>query len=149
MADIEFFSQEWADAVREAINAEPDPDYKADKLELYWMWIDVAKGGLDITLALGCRDLGTWIVCDISGGECTGARTADELPDDVTFALSGSLEDWRDILSGFDTNKAVMYRKLRLERGDVFAFFDRVYFYTEALQRIAKIPTDTPAPVSA
>lgn len=149
MADIEFFSQQWADAVREAINAEPDPDYKADKLELYWMWIDVAKGGLDITLAFGCRDLGTWIVCDISGGECTGARTADELPEDVTFALSGSLGDWRDILSGFDTNKAVMYRKLRLERGDVFAFFDRVYFYTEALQRIAKIPTDTPAPVSA
>lgn len=149
MADIELFSQDWAEAVREAINAEPDPDYKADKLELYWMWIDVAKEGLDITLALGLREAGRWVVCDISGGECTGVRTTNELPDDVTFALSGGLEDWRDILSGFDTNKAVMYRKLRLDRGDVFAFFDRVYYYTEALQRIAKIPTKIPEPAGA
>lgn len=140
----EFFSRPWADAVRDAINAPPDPDYKADKLELYWMWIVVAKEGLDVTWALGVRDLDKWIVLDIERGEVTGARTADAMPDDATFALAGNLADWRDIMEGFNANKAVMYRRLQLECGDVFAFFDRVYFFIEALVSIQGVPTEMP-----
>lgn len=143
----ELFSDEWAQAAKDAINAEPDPEYKADKLELYWMWILVAMEGLDITWALGIRDLGKWLVLDIENGQVTSARTADQMPDDVTYALAGDLADWRDIMEGFNANKAVMYRRLQLERGDVFAFFDRIYFFIEALVSIQGIPTELPEPV--
>lgn len=142
---VEFLSQAWADAARAAINAEPEAAHRDSKLPLYWDWIDVAKKGFDGSLALGSRDDGRFVLLRIEQGVCTEARSSDGLPEDATFALSGTTDDWRAIAGGYDTNKAVMYRKLRLDQGDVFAFFDRVYFFTEGLAAIAKIPTAFPA----
>ena len=38
-----------------------------------------------------------------------------------------------------------MYRRLMLEGGDVFRFFNRVYLFTESLVALSKVPTDLPA----
>jgi hypothetical protein len=38
-----------------------------------------------------------------------------------------------------------MYRRLRLEKGDVFRFFNRIYFFTEALVALSKVPASLPA----
>lgn len=141
---VDIFSPGWAEAVRDAVNAEPDADYKASKLILYWNWIDVARAGFDGVWALGCRELDRFVALRLEAGRCIEARLTSGLPDDATFALEGGLEDWRAIASGFDTNKAVMYRRLRLVRGDVFAFFDRIYFFTEALASIARVPVTIP-----
>ena len=64
---------------------------------------------------------------------------------DATFVLAGDYAAWKDIAEGYDAGKAVMYRRLRLEQGDVFRFFNRVYLFTESLVAISKIPATLPA----
>ena len=144
---IEFLSQAWADAAKEAFNAEPDAEYRAGKLDLYWDWIEVAGRGFEGSLALGSRDDGRFVLLRFERGTCTQGRTSDGLPEEATFALTGTLADWAAVAGGYNANRAVMYRKLRLDQGEVFAFFDRVYFFTEGLAAVAKIPTAFPQPV--
>ena len=47
-------------------------------------------------------------------------------------------------MAGFDMGKAVMYRKLLLEKGEVLDFFKSVYYWTESLASIQRIPTAFP-----
>jgi hypothetical protein len=137
------FTQEWADAVREAVNAPPEPAYRDTKLHFYWDWIGEARRTFDGTLVLGDRDLGRYAALRFADGICTDVPITDAIPDDATFALVGGTGDWDAITQGYDTSKAVMYRKLALVSGDVFAFFDRVYFFTEALASIGRIPVSS------
>ena len=44
-------------------------------------------------------------------------------------------------MGGFDMGKAVMYRKLLLEKGEVLEFFKSIYFWTESLACVQRIPT--------
>lgn len=144
MADL--FSEEWAKQAKDAINSFPDDDYRATKLHLYWDWIDAARKGFDGSWALGIRDVGggpRYVRFDISKGEVTGAELSDEAPE-ATFVLAGGLEVWKDLYDGFDAGKAVMYRRLLLDKGDVFRFFDRIYFFTESLVAMSKVPTTIP-----
>ncbi len=147
MAD--FMTPEWAEHVRQAVNREPDPEYKAGKLDFYWDWIDAARKGFTGTWALGVRDMpgrgGVWLALRFKEGDCSEASVVVGDVPDATFALAGQYEDWQAIMAGFDTSKAIMYRKLLLERGGVFELFDRVYFFTEALAVIGKVPTRFPA----
>ena len=142
-----FFTDEWAQAVREAFNTEPTEEEKADKLVMYWDWIKLAKETFTGRLALGVldppgADEPSYVVLDFTKGDCTKATvTGADGAEESSFALAGRYDDWRAIMSGFDTNKAVMYRKLMLKQGDVFRFFDRVYYFTEALGRVARVPT--------
>lgn len=140
----ELFSQDWADAAKDAINGFPDDDYRATKLQLYWDWIDAAKGSFNGSLALGVRGGDRYAVFEFADGSCASATISDTKPDS-TFILTGDLDAWRDILGGYDAGKAVMYRRLRLERGDVFRFFNRIYLFTESLVALQKIPATLPA----
>lgn len=58
---------------------------------------------------------------------------------DIACGSSGR----RTILDGFDTNRAIMYRKLMLW-GNTCRSFDRVYVFTETLAAIEKIPAVFP-----
>lgn len=147
---MELFSQEWADASREAINTFPDDAYRETKLFLYWDWIAAAKAGFDGSLAIGVRDLPNgaapkprYVTFAFSDGQCASATVSDE-PPDATFILAGDYETWKDIVGGYDAGKAVMYRRLRLEQGDVFRFFNRVYLFTESLVALSKVPATLP-----
>lgn len=134
-----FLTQEWAQAVREAVNKPLDEQYKASKLQLYWDWVDQARNTFEGSLALGAKESDRFVRLNYSGGECKSAEVVSE--PDATFALVGTTPDWQQVMGGFDTNKAIMYRKLRLEQGDVFAFFNRVYVFAEALYALSKVPT--------
>lgn len=148
------FTEEWAEEVRDAINSFPDPDYRATKLDLFWNWIDVAREGVNGVWALGVKDLPgagngsgrpAYACFTIRDGKATAAEITDEPPADALYVLSGKYEVWRDIVTGFDAGKAVMYRRLLLEKGDVFRFFNRVYFFTESLVALSKVPAELPA----
>ena len=148
----EIFSPDWAAEVKDAINSYPDDDYRATKLDLFWNWIDAARKGFTGTLALGVRDLPSngsakraYATFVISEGEVTSVDVVDDLPEDTTFSLIGDYAVWKDIVEGYDSGKAVMYRRLRLEKGDVFRFFNRIYFFTESLVALSKVPTKLPA----
>ena len=147
----ELFSQAWADEVGAAINSYPDDAYRETKLYLYWDWIDAARKGFTGTFAIGARDLPSngsakpaWVRFAIDAGQVTGAEIADD-PGDATFALVGNYDVWRDMTQGYDAGKAVMYRRLMLEKGDVFRFFNRIYFVTESLVALSKVPVSLPA----
>jgi putative sterol carrier protein len=141
----EVFTQEWADEVRAAVNSFPDPEYKATKLDMFWDWITVARQGFNGSFALGVRELNKFVKLTIDSGECTKAEIVNSA-DDATYVLNGDLATWRDIIdNGYDCGKAVMYRRFRLEQGDVFRFFNRIYFFTESLVALSKVPATIPA----
>lgn len=147
MAEPRFFSKEWADAVREAVNQGPSEDYLGSKLDDYWEWIDNARNSFEGTLAFGITEgedvLPEVVVLEFSGGECTtaGVRTLDDLSDDA-FLVAGERAAWRDLMSGYDAGKTVMYRRLLLVRGNLLGFFNRVYFFVELLALVGRVPTD-------
>lgn len=141
----ELFSEGWAEAAREAIDSFPDDAYRETKLQMYWDWIDVAKQGFEGALTLVARDIGRCASFRFSGGRCTEVSVSDSPPDDTTFVLAGDLQTYSDILEGYDAGKAVMYRRLRLEKGDVFRFFNRIYLFTESLVALSKVPATLPA----
>jgi putative sterol carrier protein len=141
----EIFTQEWADEVKDAVNTFPDDTYKATKLDMFWMWIDAARKGFNGSFAIGARDLKKYVKLTIEAGECTKAEIVDAA-EDATYVLNGNLDVWRDIITnGYDCGKAVMYRRFRLEQGDVFRFFNRIYFFTESLVAMSKVPATIPA----
>jgi putative sterol carrier protein len=152
MAD-EIFTQAWADDVKDAINNYPDADYRATKLDLFWDWIVAARTGFSGGFAIGVRDLPAngaakevFAKFTIDAGDCTKAEIVDrEMAMDSTFVLVGDYQVWKDIVEGYDSGKAVMYRRLRLEKGDVFRFFNRIYFFTESLVALSKVPAKLPA----
>ena len=143
------FTQEWADEVRTAVNSFPDPEYKATKLDMFWDWITVARNGFNGSFALGARDYDggqKFVKLTIDAGECTKAEITDTQPEDARYVLAGDYDVWRDIVAnGYDCGKAVMYRRFRLEQGDVFRFFNRIYFFTESLVALSKVPATLPA----
>lgn len=143
----ELFSQEWAGDVRNAINSFPDDEYRATKLDMFWDWIKAAREGWSGIWVLGARSNGDarFVALTIEAGECTKAEVVDEPPEDATYVLAGDFDVWKDILGGYDSGKAVMYRRLRLEKGDVFRFFNRIYFFTESLVALSKVPAKLPA----
>ena len=141
----ELFSQEWAEEARAAIDSFPDDAYRETKLQMYWDWIDVAKSSFKGSLTLRARDIDRYATFSFADGKCADVSVSDAAPQDTTFILAGDLQTYRDILEGYDAGKAVMYRRLRLEKGDVFRFFNRIYLFTESLVALSKVPATLPA----
>ncbi|MEO3874645.1 hypothetical protein ABGB18_38140 [Nonomuraea sp. B12E4] len=56
--------------------------------------------------------------------------------------LTAGLATWRNLREGADPGQAVMYRRLRLERGDVLAFFRVIYFFVESLAALSHVPAE-------
>lgn len=144
-----FMSRQWAQAVGEAVNAGPAPDYRATKLEDYWGWIEMAKLGVNQPLALAVRDLpsgtgadGDTLLLELAQGVVTGVEVGDraQLEGRAAFLLAGDHRDWVALLEGYDVGKTVMYRKLMLEVGDILAFFAAAYYWVELLARLVTVP---------
>jgi hypothetical protein len=156
---IVFFSREWAKAAKDAMNAGPSEEARAKKIERFWEWIEKAKQHVNCQLGLAVRGLPTngrrpgrdCLLLDLERGRCVRARLVprEDAERTATYILSGSGEDWREIMGGFDMGKAVMYRKLMLEKGEVLEFFKSIYYWTESLACIQRIPTEFPVRRSA
>ncbi|HEY3685444.1 MAG TPA: hypothetical protein VGL93_20610 [Streptosporangiaceae bacterium] len=144
---VEFFGPEWAERARAAVDAGPDEELRATKLPTYWGWIDNVRATYDASWALGVTDLrddgpvylklswrdGTCHAAEIAGGDV-----------DADYVLSGTLAVWRDLLGGDDPGRIVMYRRLRLQSGDVLRFFQGIYFFVESLAAVARVPAALP-----
>jgi hypothetical protein len=145
---LEFWSRDWAKAAKQAWNAGPSAEARSKKIARFWEWIEKAKQHVDCRLALavdglpgsGARDC---LLLDLVQGRCVRARLATRADAEATatYILAASYRDWREIMGGFDLGKAVMYRKLLLEKGEVLVFFKSIYYWTESLACLQRIPT--------
>src|SRR6478672_3809404 len=118
MAD--FFSKEWADAVRDALTAGPDEQARAVKLQEYWDFFDFLKSIYPASWALGCRDRGSYLFVQWHEGTVTDCRIIG--PDDplqATYVLGMDYRDWKALHDGYDAQRTVMYRTIMLEQGDL------------------------------
>ena len=143
MAD--FFTKQWADAVRDALTAGPDEQARAVKLQEYWDFFDFLKSMYPASWALGCRDLGSYLFVQWAGGTVTDCRIIG--PDDplqATYVLGMDYRDWKALHDGYDAQRTVMYRKIMLEQGDLLEFFKAIYFFVESLAVIGAVPAGYP-----
>jgi hypothetical protein len=155
VADPEFFSNQWAAQVGDALTAGPPQEARAGKLEEYWDFIEQVKGTYLASWALRCRDLpaelgegpaslfvqwdrGTVTDCQITG--------PGRLPE-ASYVLGMDYADWKALHEGYDAQRTVMYRKMLLEDGDLLEFFKGIYFFVESLAVIATVPARYPARV--
>jgi hypothetical protein len=153
MAEPRFFSQPWADTVRDALTAGPSAQARAGKLQEYWDFFELIKGMYPASWALGCRDLpaelGTgpaYLYLQWGGGTVTDGRIIG--PDEVrkaTYMLNMDYAGWNALHEGYDAQRTVMYRKILLEDGDLLEFFKTIYFFVECLGVIGTVPARYPA----
>jgi hypothetical protein len=137
-----FFSTDWAEAVRGAVDAGPDDALRATKLDTYWGWIDQVRADYGESWALGrCNPDGDadYLLLRWERGRCVAA-TITGTPSEATYVLSADPGTWHDLLAGEDTGRIVMYRRLRLERGEVLSFFRIIYFFVESVAAIGRVP---------
>ncbi|GAA3642307.1 hypothetical protein GCM10022224_000780 [Nonomuraea antimicrobica] len=137
---MRWFTDEWAQAVRASVNTGPSAAERERKLPSYWNWIERARSGHTATWALGVRETGTYVLLAWKDGTCTAAEITSD-PGAADYVLVAGEAAWRELLEGADPGRMVMYRRLRLERGDVLGFFRVIYFFVESLAALAKVPT--------
>ncbi|MDN3356266.1 hypothetical protein [Actinomadura sp. DC4] len=140
-----FFTPEWAEDVRAAVDHGPGEETRAAKLPGYWDWIANVRAGYASSWALGVRDLPTggpsYLRLGWKDGTCAEAAIiGPDDPLDATYVLSADLSTWRALLGGQDPGRIVMYRGLRLTEGDVLRFFRGIYFFVESVALIARVP---------
>ena len=147
-----FFSQQWADGVKEALNAGPNERAQAGKLQEYWHFYNLIRYTYQSSWALGARNIpaelggGTrYLVVGWNEGFVNECRLLDESePVDATYVLAADYHDWKALFEGYDALRTVMYRRLLLEDGDLLEFFKAIYFFVECLALIATVPTTFP-----
>jgi hypothetical protein len=154
MSEPEFFSPEWAAAVRDALAAGPSEQARAGKLAMYWDFFEQVKAGYAASWALGCRDLPAGpaaLYIQWGGGTVTDCRvtgSGDAVPGDppaATYVLGMDYADWQALHDGYDPQRTVMYRKILVEEGNILEFFKTIYFFTECLGVIGGVPAAFPA----
>jgi hypothetical protein len=148
-----FFSRQWADDVRDALNAGPSEKALAGKLAEYWDFYNLIRSTYPSSWALGARNL----PAELGGGErylvvvwnegfVSECRILDDsVPVEATYTLAADYHDWRALFEGYDALRTVMYRRLLLDDGDLLEFFKGIYFFVECLALIATVPTSFPA----
>jgi hypothetical protein len=150
MTAPEFFTKEWADAVKDALTAGPDATARAGKLQEYWDFFDWLKSQYPSSWALGCRDLpagtGTsYLYVQWGDGKVTDVRIiGPDEPLEATYVLGMDYQDWKALHDGYDAQRTVMYRKMLLEDGDLLEFFKGIYFFVESLSVIGAVPARYP-----
>jgi hypothetical protein len=153
----EFFSKQWAEDVREALQAGPSEEVRGNALPEYWAFFDLIRSIYEGSWALGVRDLPkemggapAYLYVQWSGGNVTDCRIIG--PDDpleATYVLGGSFADWKKLVEGYDAKRTVMYRKILIEEGDILEFFKTIYFFVECLDQIGRVDATFPVAVPA
>ena len=151
MTEPQFFTKEWADAVRDALIAGPSEEAKAGKLQMYWDYFEMVKGMYPASWALGCRSLpaglgeGAYLLVQWGGGTVTDCKIiGPDDPLDATYVLGMEYADWKALHDGYDAQRTVMYRKILLEDGQLLEFFKTIYFFAECLAVIGGVPAEYP-----
>lgn len=147
---LRFFSEEWAEAARKAVDDGPDEAERATKLPTYWEWIERARHSYSYSWALGVRDLPeelgggpSYLYLKWADGRCTDASIIGPgKPVEADYVLLGDFAIWQGLLAGRrDPQRLVMYRQLKLQEGsNTLRFFQGVYFFVESVGQIGRIP---------
>ena len=147
-----FFTNQWADSVRDALTAGPSAQARAGKLQEYWDFFDRIRDAYQASWALGCRDLPpglgagpAYLFVQWGGGTVTDAQVIG--PGDLleaSYVLGMDYRDWKALHEGYDAQRTVMYRKILLEDGNLLGFFKGIYFFVECLAVIGAVPADYP-----
>ena len=96
MTAPQFFTTEWADAVKDALTAGPDAAARASKLQEYWDFFDWLKSQYPASWALGCRDLSSYLFVQWGGGKATEARIiGPDEPLKASYVLGMDYQDWK------------------------------------------------------
>jgi hypothetical protein len=153
VAEPNFFSKEWAGAVRDALAAGPSEQSRAGKLQMYWDFFELIKGRYQASWALGCPDLPSalgeapaYLFVQWAGGTVTDCQIVDR--DGLlaaSYVLAMDYADWVGLHEGYDAQRTVMYRKILLEEGNLLEFFKAIYFFVECLAVIGTVPAYYPA----
>ncbi|TDD39800.1 hypothetical protein [Saccharopolyspora elongata] len=139
---MRLFSPQWAEAAREVVDRGPDEAIRATKLASYWEWIDRARGSYSSSWALGLVETGQYLRLRWADGDCVEASIREE--PDADYVLTADAAAWRDIITGEDAGRLLMYRRMRLVHGDVLLFFRGIYFVVESIAAIGRIPASMP-----
>ena len=152
MGEPQFFTKEWAQAVRDALVAGPTEQARVGKLQMYWDYFEMVKGMYPASWALGCRSLPAglgdgpaYLFVQWGGGTVTDCKIIG--PDDpleATYVLGMEYADWKALHDGYDAQRTVMYRKILLEDGNLLEFFKTIYFFVESLAIIGRVPASYP-----
>ena len=102
------FTQPWADAFRDAINA--SAAYRASGRGWRWPLALVMDAAPDLGYAEAAA-----IVLDLEGGQCRSARLVPASGADAPFAVRGPYDAWKEIARGtLDPIAGIMRRRLSL-----------------------------------
>ena len=149
----DFFTPQWAESVREALEAGPSEQARAGKLQEYWDFIGWIRSQYPASWALGCRELGSYLFVQWGRGTVTDCRIiGPDQPLEATYVFGMDYQDWKALHEGYDAQRTVMYRKIVLEEGKLLDFFTAVYFFVEYLNVIGSVPgvyPETVRPVAA
>lgn len=141
------FSQEWLDQFTKEIEKGPTPERKENVDENYWNWIDERKKKMDIRLVLVVQDeqgqKDQFVFFDLIQGKVVNSFVGSaEERGTADFILSGTKEDWYEIIEGpRELTQNMMYRKIRLVQGNLHSFFRSIYFFVEFLRCGIRVPT--------
>lgn len=128
------FSQDWAEAFHQAINA--NPDYAVSSKN----W---TAGALALML-VNTSGEDRAVVLDLHLGECRGVAStiAPEAFEKVAFVIAGNEADWQAVLSGdIQPIMALMCGKLRLRKGSMAKLMPYTKGAVELVSSAQTVPT--------
>jgi putative sterol carrier protein len=142
------FSQDWVEQFMLETAKGPDPERKQKVDENYWNWIEMRKQNLNIRLGLVLKDEhgpnDSYAYFDLEQGNVVNSFLgSSEIRGTADFVLSGTEEDWYEIIEGpRELTQNMMYRKVRLVQGNLHSFFRNIYFFVEFLRCGIRVQTE-------
>jgi putative sterol carrier protein len=135
---IDFPSNEWVIAYKDAINA--NPDYaKAGKDWTHGVVAMVVKA--EPTLGIG-EDMAMWL--DVQEGKCKECKLlpAREAEEKAPFVVVASYAQWKQVIKKeIDPTKALMQGKLKLTKGHMPTMVKYVNASKQLVESTTKVPT--------
>ena len=133
----DFPSQEWAEAYKDAINA--NPEYRLHGKD----WTHgVVAFVVKADPALGIpADTALWL--DVHGGECRGVKlmTAEEAQE-AAFVIVAPYSMWKTIIKKeIDPIKAMMQNKVKLTKGHMPTIVRYVNSSRQLVESTSRVPT--------
>ncbi len=136
MADFEIFTQPWADAYFEAINANAAYQEAGRKWEGPLALMVRANPAIDIPLDRG-------VLLDLWHGNCRSAEAVDRdgAFQAADYVIEADTNTWKEVLAGrLDPLKGLMFGKLKLKKGRLTALLP----YTRASKEMVRSATEVP-----
>lgn len=134
---LEAFSQRWAEAWAEELNASPAYRAAAERWE----------GAVALILAEADPGGGRAVLLDLWHGACRSAGAVDpeQAREAAAFVFQGDLAAWRHVLcEGGSPVLALMGGRIRLTKGSLTALLPYASAAKELLELAARVPTVFP-----